>query len=109
MLDQQELADKGEKLEVNFGAAAAGLYNRSGNAAPILVARIAWPHVGPVHPELSSDLANRLLQLAARSIALAAVALADLDQQARQALEVWSKVADHALLLARSNNFGERQ
>ena len=57
-------------------------------------------HVGPVDREARDHLAQRLVQLVARVVAVVAVALADLDEQRGQAVDVAAQhVAEDEVLL----------
>ena len=64
--------------------------------------------VGPVYAQASGDLADSLPQLAACAIAVAAVAIADVDQQVGQAFKVGRELGGYDLVLTRANHFGER-
>ena len=108
VLHQQQLADEAKQLGIDFRTLARGLFHGQRHAAPVVLTRRAWPHVGPVDRHCGCDLPDRLLKLATGPVALVAVALADVDQQAGQALEVRSELADHHLLLGGSNQLGER-
>src|SRR4029077_18404413 len=98
-----------KELRVDVRPAARSFLNGDRNLTPVL---FRWGRtatdVGSVYAEASGDLAYGLPQLAACAIAVAPVAIADVDQQVGQAFKVGRELGGHDLELARANHLGER-
>src|SRR5437867_4974672 len=109
MLHEQQVAHKREELGVDVRPAARGFLNGDRNLTPVLCRwRRTATDVGSVYAQASRDLADSLPQLAAGAIAVAPVAVADVDEQVGQAFKVGRELGGYDLVLARANHLGER-
>src|SRR5437867_7521917 len=109
MLHEQQVANKRRELGVDVRPAARGFLNGDRNLTPVLFRwRRAPTDVGSVDAQARRDLADSLPQLAACAIAVAPVAVADVDQQVGQALKVGRELGGYDLVLARADHLGVR-
>src|SRR5438132_5949856 len=108
MLHEQQVTHKRKELGVDVRPAARGFLNGDRNLTPILFrGRRTATDVGSVYAQASGDLADSLPQLTACAIAVAAVAIADVDQQVGHAFRGRREPGVYDLELTRLKHCGE--
>jgi hypothetical protein len=87
---QQDVAEEIEKIRIEVRADGFGRLDRRGRIPHVIVLHLVvlCSYVGTVYWEAGGHLAQRLVQLMARVVAITPMPLADVEEQSREAVDV---------------------